>query len=63
MPRCAQFLDANQPWAVFAYAGIFAGCFVFVGLVAGLFWLRDRLALGTKRTIRASKRLAAQKTS
>ncbi|KAK9902693.1 hypothetical protein WJX75_003028 [Coccomyxa subellipsoidea] len=57
------FLDANQPWAVFAYAGIFAGCFVFVGLVAGLFWLRDRLALGTKRTIRASKRLAAQKTS
>ncbi|EIE19989.1 hypothetical protein COCSUDRAFT_67659 [Coccomyxa subellipsoidea C-169] len=57
------FLDANQPWAVLAYGGIFAGCFAFVGLVSGLFWLRDWLALGTKRTIRATQHLVEEKTS
>lgn len=58
-----QFLDANEPWALGAYTGIFAGCFAFVGLTAALFSLRDWLALRTKQTVRASKQVLAEKTS
>ncbi|BDA51438.1 hypothetical protein COCOBI_18-3160 [Coccomyxa sp. Obi] len=57
------FLDANEPWAIVAYSGIFAGCFAFVGLTAALFGLRDWLALRTKQTVRASKHVVADKTS
>ena len=38
-----QFLDANQPWAPLAYSGVFAGCFIFTGITAGLFHLRHVL--------------------
>ncbi len=58
-----QFLDANAPWALVAYSGIFAGCFAFVGLTATLFSLRDWLALRTKQTVREAKHMVAEKTS
>lgn len=61
--RLLQFLDANEPWALVAYSGIFAGCFAFTGFTAALFSLRDWLALRTKQTVRATKHVVAEKTN
>ena len=42
---CLQFLDASQPWAPFAYLGLFAVHWVFFGAVILLlqikYWVLD----------------------
>ena len=37
------FLDASKPWAPFAYGGIYAGSWVFFGLVTLQFRMRSWL--------------------
>ena len=32
-----QFLDASRPWAIYVYAGIYIGHWVFLGLLAAVF--------------------------
>lgn len=50
-----QFLDTSRSWAIVAYGGIFAGCFIAVGFVGLLFQIRSLLVSRVKGTVRVLK--------